>query len=236
VDLSDLALRVVLLFFPGVIAALMTDALVNHRERTPFAFGTRAVVLGLLSYLSLAALRAGVNMAGRSVVPPMAPLPELIFFRALTDERVRLEWVEIALAVLAASGISLIVSAGINHKWLHRTARRFGVSRRSGELDTWSLLFNSDEIGWLNVRDISRDLVYEGWVDAFSDSAAAPEVLLREVAVYRNSSGELLYRTPRAYLKFRPDDVVIEYPPTDEGQNAERAKRAGQAGATASGK
>jgi hypothetical protein len=91
-ELSDLALRVVLLFFPGVIAALIVDALVNHRDRGPFAFGTRSMVLGLLSYLLLASARALANgVAHRSL--PSGGLPELIFFRALTDERVKLDWV-----------------------------------------------------------------------------------------------------------------------------------------------
>jgi len=86
--------------------------------------------------------------------------------------------------------------------------------------NTRALLFNSDEIGWVDVRDISRDLVHEGWVDAFSDDATAPEVLLRDVAVYRNTSGELMYKTPRAYLKLRTDDIVIEYPTATEGVHA----------------
>jgi hypothetical protein len=79
VDISGLALRLLLLFFPGVVAALVADALVNHRDRTPFAFGTRAVVLGLLSYLLLAVLRAIINGAAPSICPPCV-LPELTFF------------------------------------------------------------------------------------------------------------------------------------------------------------
>jgi hypothetical protein len=211
-EISDLALRVLLLFFPGVVAGLIVDALTNHRQRTPFVFATNAFVLGIVSYLMLAFLRSLWNW----IIPGFfrgQRAPDLIFFQALTDEKVTLGWVEITLAVGVASVVALILSAVINHKWLHRIARRAYVSRRSGELDTWSLLFNSGEIGWINIRDFSRDLVYEGWVDAFSDTSEAPEVLLRDVGVYRNMSGELLYRTPRAYVKLRPDDVVIEYPP-----------------------
>lgn len=210
-DFSDLALRVVLLFFPGVVAALIVDALTNHRPRTPFVFGTHAFVLGLLSYLLLAAGQAVASWIVTWLHPDRG-IPRLAFFQALTDADVALRWMEILLAVPAGVVVAGIVAAGINHKWLHRTARTIRVSRRSGELDTWSLLFNSDEIGWVNVRDIRHDLVYEGWVDAFSDTGDTPEVLLREVAVYRNTTGSLLYRTPRAYLRLAPDQVVIEYP------------------------
>lgn len=216
-EVTELALRVILLFFPGVVAAILVDALTNHRQLTPFVFGTHAFVLGILSYLTLSCFRSIWNWTFEDICK-VAQFPELIFFRALADKSVGLGWIEIVLAVAAATLVALVLSAAINHKWLHRIARNTQVSRRSGELDTWSLLFNSSEIGWINVRDIQRDLVYEGWVDAFSDTSDAPELLMRDVAVYRNLSGKRLYRTPRVYLKLNPNDVIIEYPPPTSGE------------------
>ncbi|HEY0024198.1 MAG TPA: hypothetical protein VGB24_14880 [Longimicrobium sp.] len=44
-ELSAFTLRIVLLFFPGVLCALLVDALIAHRERTPAQFLTNAFVL-----------------------------------------------------------------------------------------------------------------------------------------------------------------------------------------------
>jgi hypothetical protein len=51
---------VLLLFFPGVLCALVLDALTVHRERTPVQFLTHAFALGMGSYLSLYTVRDAV--------------------------------------------------------------------------------------------------------------------------------------------------------------------------------
>jgi hypothetical protein len=52
-EVSALTLRVLLLFFPGVLCAMLVDALTVHRERTAAQFLTHSFVLGLTSYLLL---------------------------------------------------------------------------------------------------------------------------------------------------------------------------------------
>lgn len=74
----------------------------------------------------------------------------------------------------------------------------------------WGLLFNSPDLGWVTVRDLGHDLTYEGWVDAFSDTSASAELLLRDVRVFRSSSGAQLYETSRVYLARPSDTLVIE--------------------------
>jgi hypothetical protein len=207
-ELSVLTLRVVLLFFPGVLCALIVHALTIQRERTTPQFLTSAFVYGVSTYLLLAGLRAGCAALGKEFGLP-AP-PRVTFFAALTNERARIAWGEIGLSAVVALVLALLVSAAANHNLLHRMAERLGISRRFGEPDVWSHFLNSPEIRWIAVRNLSADVVYEGWVEAFSDTGQSPEIVLRDVNVYRNSSGTKLYDRSRVYLTPDKQSLVIE--------------------------
>lgn len=207
-ELSTLTVRVLLLFFPGVICAMLVDTLTVHRERTSVQLLTHSFVLGLGSYLSLNALRGGSFWIARLTGSPR-PLP-VTFFDALTNEKLRISWGEIALATMVGVILAIGVSAAINHRLVHEAANYLKVSRKFGDLDVWGLLFNSPDLGWVTVRDLGYDLTYEGWVDAFSDTSASAELLLRDVRVFRSSSGTQLYETSRVYLARPSDTLVIE--------------------------
>lgn len=216
-ELSSLTIRVLLLFFPGLLCAMIVDALTVHRERPPLQFVTHAFSLGIASYLCLYALR-GVcawiaGWFGWTIVP-------IAFFRALLDENQGISWAEIALAGVVAVGLGWLVAAIINHKWVHRCARFLGVSRRSGELDVWSLLCNSRKTEWLIVRDLANDFTYFGWLEAFSDTHDHPELLLRKVRVSRSSTGAQLYKTELLYLARPSSTLVIEPVSADADQIA----------------
>ena len=207
-ELSTLTIRVLLLFFPGVICALLVDALTVHRERTAAQFLTHSFVLGLGSYLSLNLLRdVGLQIAHWAGW--RRPLP-VTFFDALVNEKLRISWGEIALATLASVVLGIGVSAALNHQVIHTAANRLRISRKFGNLDVWGLLFNSRNIGWVVVRDLANDLTFRGWVDAYSDNGAAPELLLRDVTVFRSSTGDQLYGTERVYLARPSHSLVIE--------------------------
>jgi hypothetical protein len=212
-ELSTLAIRVLLLFFPGVICALLVDALTVHRERTPAQFLTHSFVLGLGSYLSLNFVRDIVFQIAHSA-GWRRPLP-VTFFDALIDEKLRISWGEIALATLAAVVLGIGVSAALNHQFIHTAANRLRITKKFGDLDVWALLFNSPEVGWVVVRDLANDLTFRGWVDAYSDHGATPELLLRNVTVFRSSTGDQLYGTERVYLA-RPGHSLLIEPAADE--------------------
>jgi len=50
-ELSEFSLRLLLLFFPGVVCAYVVDALTIHRRRSEFEFLLNSLVLGIASYL-----------------------------------------------------------------------------------------------------------------------------------------------------------------------------------------
>ena len=72
---------------------------------------------------------------------------------------------------------------------------------------------NKRDSEWVVVRDLEDDLIYEGWIVAFSDSTADfDEMLLTDAQVYRNSTGEELYKVSGLYLSMRHGNKTIEFP------------------------
>jgi hypothetical protein len=130
----------------------------------------------------------------------------LVFSGAHRGRSARLNYLEI----LSVSGIAVLlgmfVCVGLNKHWLQKFAQHIGVSSKFGDLDVWSHTFNSSDLTdrWVVVRDFARDLAYEGWVSAFSDTAADNELLLREVVVYQSSTSLKLYDVESIPRLMRP--------------------------------
>lgn len=207
-ELSALTLRVVLLFFPGIVCALVLHTLTSYRERTTAQFLTSAFVLGIWTYLILAASSAAcawiAHAAGWPVPPPVT------FFTALTNEAALISWGEIGSSAALAILLGLGLAAARNHNLLHRSAERLHISRQFGEVDVWGHFMNSRDVRWISVRDLAADRVYQGWLDAFSDAGTDPQLLLRDVEVYQNSTGAKLYERKQVYLAPNKHAVAIE--------------------------
>ncbi|HEX8831791.1 MAG TPA: DUF6338 family protein, partial [Longimicrobium sp.] len=214
-ELSYVTLRVLLLFFPGVLCALLVDALTVHRERTSAQFLTHAFALGMGSYLSLGVLR-DVAAAFAQWLHLRQPL-EITFFDALVNDRLRLAWGEIALAALVGVLLSSVIAAALNRQMLLRVANRLTVTRKTGELDVWSFLFNSRSGAYVVVRDMSHDTMYAGTVEVFSDTVDRAELLMKDVEVFQNSTSRKLYKAKHVYLARDAASLVIEPAPKPDG-------------------
>jgi len=71
---------------------------------------------------------------------------------------------------------------------------------------------NSEKMEWVVIRDIKNDLMYEGWIKAFSDSTEKDEIFLRDVRVFKNSTSEELYDIPGLYLPSKGINLIVEFP------------------------
>ena len=65
---------------------------------------------------------------------------------------------------------------------------------------------------WVIIRDIKNDIMYEGWVQAFSDATEPDEIFLRNVKIYKNSTSKLMYETKGLYLSQKKENLLIEFP------------------------
>lgn len=211
-ELSALTVRVLLLFFPGVLCALLVDALTVHRERSSSQFLTHSFVLGLTSYLVLYTGQwACAGVAGHLGLSP--PMP-VTFIDALLNEKRRIASGEIVLAGGISIVLGLLISAAINNQFLHRATRRLRITRKRGSLDLWSYVMGSPQVNWIIARDLQHGFTYFGWLQEFSETADMAELWLRNVAVYHSDSGTKLYESDGLYFGRDPRSLVIEIVPT----------------------
>ncbi|HEX6751641.1 MAG TPA: DUF6338 family protein [Longimicrobium sp.] len=207
-EISSVTLRVLLLFFPGVLCAMLVDALTAHRERTPVQFLTHAFALGMGSYLSLALARDALAAAARGL-RLREPL-DVTFFDALLNDHTRIAWREIVVAAVVGVVLSCVVVAVINRRLVARFANVLRITKKTGGLDVWNFVFSSRVGDYVVVRDISQDTGYLGTVEVFSETSDQAELLLTDVVVFSNSTSVKLYEAEYVYLARNAHSLVIE--------------------------
>jgi hypothetical protein len=216
-NLSELTIRLLVLFLPGILSVIVVDALTIHSARSTFRFVLHSYLFGVIAY---------------AVYWGLAQISMLLFgwpnavaiLRALANQNAEIELPEVAVTTALAVPVAFLYSYAANHSWLHRIAAFLRVSNRFGDHDVWGLAFNSPDLKWVAVRDIRNNLVIQGYAYAFSDTEKPRELLIQDAIVYKNDSGERLYSIPAIYIS-RPDgEWTIEFP-VPEPEVVERLKK-----------
>lgn len=210
-NVSDLTVRLIVLLIPGILAALIVEKLTHHRPWSAFTFALNSVLLGFGSYAFHQLILCVWELKALSSESPYNP-KTITFWTSLFDKDTSISLAEVALTCIFAVIIGYLVSASIHHKLVFRIAKQFGVSNKFGDEDVWAYFLNSKDVEWIWVRDHSRGLVYEGWVQLFSVTTTIRELLLREVRVYTNDSSEFLYEVPAMYISRATPDITIQLP------------------------
>ena len=216
--ISDLTVRIILLFLPGIISKLILEQLTVYKDHRFSYFVVYSLLLGFLSYFSY--------MIFLSLVGLFAEVDRtVIFFGALTDEEAKVDFSEIFYVCIVSIILGFMLSYMINRNFLHRFATFIRLTNKFGDIDVWGHLFNSqDDTQWAVIRDLQYDLTFEGWIDAFSDTHEQNELLLRDVIVF-SSDGDELYRTPALYLHREAADITIEFPNIQFSEEIHREKQ-----------
>jgi len=211
-EFGEFTLVLLLLFFPGIVSSQLYDALTIHRRRQLHETILHSFLFGVTAYLTYALLFASAEVAS-TLAGLLSPQDSVDFT-----------------AMLASTGLGIALAVGTavayNAKLLHRIAFRLGLTRKFGDLDVWSYMHNSAGMDWVTVRDWGKGLSYQGWVEAFSDTYVANEMLLREVVVCSIANGQPLYKAKALYVTQDPQLLTIEveplpYPKEDEGSDRE---------------
>lgn len=203
-DMSVFTFKLLLLFFPGLISAFLIDQLTVHRPREKFFFLIQSFVLGLSSYFLYWIILKVISKWVDSIDTSMISL------RTLTNSNITFSFSEIIYVTICSIIIALTITVLAKYKVINRIARKCQLTNKFGELDVWGYFMNIKEIEWATVRDHPNDLIFDGWIQAFSDDSKHAEVLLRDVSVYKNSTGEKLYQVGSIYLSRNRQDISIE--------------------------
>jgi hypothetical protein len=197
--LSEFTLRIIFIFLPGLIASIIIEELTVHAETKPYRLFLNSLMLGLFCYFLYYLIS-------------LVPFFNLKFHFLQNLSKLALDFKEIIIVTLISIPLGFLISLAINQKYLHKIAKKLHVSKKHGDIDVWSYLMNSKIPLWVVIRDMGNDLMYEGWVEAFSDSTEKDELFLVNVKVFRNSTAEELYEIPGLYLPKKREHLTIEFP------------------------
>jgi hypothetical protein len=202
--LDDFTLTIVFLFFPGLVCALIVSRLTTHLERRPTDFIIPSLVYGIVIYVGYSWLATGMDAT--------IPIPHINILAS--DSRRLVAQDPFVLTAATALGVILafIIAAALNHKLLHRFARRIRATNKFGDKDVWSYVMNSDMIDWLVVRVPEQELYYLGRLVVFSEEEDTREFVLSDTTVYDNVTGEEKYDAGTLYFSFQRDGLILELP------------------------
>lgn len=205
---SESTLYIMLVFLPGIIAYRIYDELAEHKEYKAYELVIHSFLFGFLSYLLYYIILKIINLFGGS-------LP-FHFLNALTNEsrKIDIDFTEILIVSCFSVTVGLGFTAIDKYKLLHRIARRFRITNKHGELDTFSFLMNSN-IGnppFVIIRDVESNRAYYGWIYCNSAGHEKNEFFLRDVLVFENSTARLIMTSPGIYLSKPKEKYVIEFP------------------------
>lgn len=212
-DISILALKLIILLFPGLIAALIYKRLtIKHKERSDFMFVLIAITEGIISYLTIQTIYfIGIFLHNVSNHEKLR-YETISAFKNVTNGAI-IPYEEIMWASLAAVVISLITVTISHHNLLNKYAIKFGISNKYGDENLFSNFLNESCCGWVYIKDLPNELVYLGEVQSFSESAEFKEIVLNQVTVYRyfiDKEYKELFEVPKIYLSLPKDRVIIE--------------------------
>jgi len=217
-EFSELALKIILLFLPGIVSLLIIDNLTNHKEYKLYEKAIYSLVYGFICYYLYYLLLIIYRFWFKVEI-------YFSFFNALTNNESVLDFNEIGYATIISIFVGFIFSAFVNYKIVNKIARKLKITKKYSEVDVWSYLMNSDKTEWVVIRDIKNDLMYEGWVRAFSESTEKDEIFLCDVKVFRNSIDKELYDIPGLYLPTKREDLIIEFPNLEFSELINRSKK-----------
>lgn len=196
--------RLLFLFFPGIICKLLVDSLVGRKKRlSSLDFFVFSYLYGLAAYL-MVYFFTGLIQKDRG---DWSGIVNLLLDNNAVSPR------ETLYASVVAVFLGFLMGYIINKGMLYKVAYRLNVSKRYGDGDVWSFVLNnnSEAMKFITLRDLKSDICYDGWVRAFSETSSDAELFLRDVSVFKNSTGERLYQVGGVYLARNRDDISIEF-------------------------
>lgn len=145
-DITEFTIRLLLLFFPGIICAYIIDAFTIHKPRESFSFLLQSFVFGLSSYFLFWFVLPIHNFIG-SELCLWSARAEVVFLRALIDAKVCISYPEIAWVCIVSVLLAIIITVTMTYKIHFKIIQWLRISKKFGELDVWGYIFNMKEVG-----------------------------------------------------------------------------------------
>lgn len=203
-ELSAFTIRIILLFFPGIVATALFRLISNKGNIENREYFVKALIYSFLSYGTLALF----SLINKITI-------ECTFFDALTDINVPINYIEVFVVTIIAILISIVSLYMSNNNCLFKFGSKIRITTKTGEADVWGELFNNSNKGikdFVYIIFVDKNLIYGGFVENFSLINQYREIILKEVRVFENEGKRKELRSmDRAYLQLtKEDNVIIE--------------------------
>lgn len=213
--MNELAIAVVAILFPGLIATVIADKVVVHSKNWgSFKYSVYSFVLGVSCYLSLQILVWLLSNFYFWAENFSALSGDLDVWNLLAGKKNFLDFMEISAATCFSPFVALFAAFIVNHKLLNRFAGRLGISSRIGDENLFSYFLDASSTDWVYVRDVERKIIYRGKAGVYSQNATMQELILSHVTVFSDDLSTS-YRVPVVYICRPPGQIIIETIPDD---------------------
>lgn len=208
-EFSLATVQIALIFIPGLFWTMLDAAHRPTAQSGQFIYTLRVFVFGVISYAFLGLIYQSL---GREFDILSFADPNWSFAK-IGDEVL---WAVVTSLVLSVAWI-----AGRTHKIVTRFLNKIGASNHIADQDIWEFVFNSDDpkIKFAHVRDYENEVIYAGYVRAYSDRLDLRELAMTDVQVF-DGQGVEIYSTPRLYLARPNNGITLEFPVVDEKGDA----------------
>jgi hypothetical protein len=212
--MNQLVVTIIIILLPGIVATVICDKITVHSTWSPFKFSLYAFVLGVFSYAGLQFGYFSYDVV-KACSLDNANWTYLDVWANAISEKPTIPAKEVIMAVCLSLPVSFFTAFLINHKIFNKFAQKIKVTTKYGDENLYSYYLNAEEIDWVYVRDIDKNITYQGRVVSYSENEHIQELVLSEVSVYRYEDSAPLYSVPTIYLCKEMGSFIIEAIPQE---------------------
>jgi len=217
--LNHFVAALIIIFLPGIIAVIISDKIAFHSKWNSLKYSLYAFILGISSYVILQIIYYLYNLADYFMQSNTND-SNLTFFNiqwdnlsvwsSLVSEEIKIVPIDLISATFLSIPLAFGAAHIINSKMINKIAQKFEISTKYGDENLFSFYLNSDEVDWVNIRDIENNLTYQGRIQSYSETETIQELVLFDVRVFRYEDSAKLYTVPSIYLSKPLGKFIIE--------------------------
>lgn len=199
-QLTQFTFNLIVIFIPGLIIYFIFENYTSHKEDTK---GYNVIITSLLAGFSCYTIYLGILFVISLFTK--IPMDHKIINCLFHGGPAPVKDIFLASMLAVVLGVMLIT---LESKKIIYTLLSFTGSNKIGN-NIWQ--YAMSKAGWVRIRDLEKDRLYEGWIMGWSEITEKTEVLLIDVKIYKNSTLELLDEPQSLVLRNDTAEFVVEF-------------------------
>lgn len=212
-EISEFTLKLIIILVPGAIASIIYERLTIHKKWSAFEFIAMSILYGGICYLTA--------QVAYNICPFLNDEALNEFWSNLPTRDIPFE--AVVSASVAAVFVGLIATGIDHYKLVNWVGKKLRISNKYGDENLYSHFLNGKNITEVYFRDKTKNLVYHGEVDSFSETNDFKELVLTNVSVYSYEDSEFYYKIDKLYIARYKDDITMEVPFLNNNEEKEKS-------------